>query len=110
MRPEDSHRAAGDRDRRKDQGHRVEDRCGGGARARLDRGDPAAMGFLRGAATAAKEDCLGLLHVAATIAQAQAFGATVLVPLIDNGAIELAHLADPEGNRFGIWRPKPPAS
>ncbi len=53
---------------------------------------------------------VGVEDVAATIAQAQALGATVLVPLIDNGAIEFAHLADPEGNRFGIWRPKTPDS
>jgi predicted enzyme related to lactoylglutathione lyase len=30
----------------------------------------------------------------------------VAVPLTDNGAIEFAHLVDPIGNRFGIWRPK----
>ncbi|MHB8184964.1 MAG: VOC family protein [Dermatophilaceae bacterium] len=42
----------------------------------------------------------------AAIDRAQQLGATVVVPLIDNGAIEFAHLADPMGNRFGIWRPK----
>jgi predicted enzyme related to lactoylglutathione lyase len=30
----------------------------------------------------------------------------VAIPLIDNGRIEFAHLIDPQGNRFGIWRPK----
>jgi hypothetical protein len=44
--------------------------------------------------------------VKATIEQAQQLGATLAVPLIDNGDIEFAHLVDPLGNRFGIWRPK----
>jgi predicted enzyme related to lactoylglutathione lyase len=44
--------------------------------------------------------------VTATIEQAQQLGATVAVPLIDNGDIEFAHLVDPLGNRFGVWRPK----
>ncbi len=44
--------------------------------------------------------------VHAAIDRAQQLGATVVVPLIDNGRIEFAHLADPVGNRFGIWRPK----
>jgi predicted enzyme related to lactoylglutathione lyase len=33
-------------------------------------------------------------------------GASVAVPLVDNGRIEFAHLIDPDGNRFGIWTPK----
>lgn len=44
--------------------------------------------------------------VAAAIARAVELGASVVVPLVDNGAIEFAHLTDPLGNRFGIWRPK----
>lgn len=44
--------------------------------------------------------------VQASIDQAQELGATVAVPLTDNGPIEFAHLVDPLGNRFGIWRPK----
>ena len=40
------------------------------------------------------------------IDRAQQLGATVVVALVDNGVIEFAHLADPLGNRFGIWRPK----
>ena len=44
--------------------------------------------------------------VAQAIERAQQLGATVVIPLVDNGAIEFAHLADPLGNRFGIWRPK----
>jgi uncharacterized protein len=44
--------------------------------------------------------------VPTAIARAQELGATVIVPLVDNGAIEFAHLSDPFGNRFGIWRPK----
>lgn len=38
--------------------------------------------------------------------KAATLGATVLVPPVDNGAIEFAHVADPHGNRFGVWRPK----
>lgn len=44
--------------------------------------------------------------VPAAMDRAQQLGATVVVPLVDNGAIEFAHLSDPLGNRFGIWRPK----
>lgn len=44
--------------------------------------------------------------VQTAIDRAQELGATVVVPFIDNGAIEFAHLTDPLGNRFGIWRPK----
>ena len=44
--------------------------------------------------------------VAAAFAQAQELGATVALPIIDNGEIEFAHLLDPQGNRFAIWRPK----
>ncbi|MCW2646295.1 MAG: uncharacterized protein QOF87_576 [Pseudonocardiales bacterium] len=44
--------------------------------------------------------------VHAAIARAQELGAAVVVPFIDNGQIEFAHLTDPQGNRFGIWHPK----
>jgi len=44
--------------------------------------------------------------VQATISRAQELGATVAIPLTDNGDIEFAHLTDPLGNRFGVWRPK----
>ena len=44
--------------------------------------------------------------VRGSIEQAEKLGATVLVPYVDNGAIEFGHLADPQGNRFGVWRPK----
>ena len=44
--------------------------------------------------------------VAAAVARAQELGGTVGMPLIDNGQIEFAHLVDPDGNRFGMWRPK----
>jgi predicted enzyme related to lactoylglutathione lyase len=40
------------------------------------------------------------------IDRAQGLGASVVIPFTDNGAIEFAHLSDPLGNRFGIWRPK----
>lgn len=45
-------------------------------------------------------------NVEAAIDRAVELGATVIIPLVDNGAIEFAHLSDPLGNRFGIWRPK----
>lgn len=38
--------------------------------------------------------------------QALGLGAQVAIPVTDNGRIEFAHLLDPMGNRFGIWRPK----
>jgi predicted enzyme related to lactoylglutathione lyase len=41
-----------------------------------------------------------------SIERAQELGAAVAVPFIDNGQIEFAHLTDPHGNRFGVWRPK----
>jgi predicted enzyme related to lactoylglutathione lyase len=44
--------------------------------------------------------------VPGAITRAEELGARVAVPLVDNGAIEFAHLLDPLGNRFGIWRPK----
>jgi predicted enzyme related to lactoylglutathione lyase len=46
--------------------------------------------------------------VKAAIAQAESLGASVAVPFVDNGAIEFAHLLDPQGSRFGVWRPKQP--
>jgi predicted enzyme related to lactoylglutathione lyase len=45
-------------------------------------------------------------NVQAALDRAQELGATVAVPLVDNGQIEFAHLVDPQGNRFGIWKPK----
>jgi uncharacterized protein len=44
--------------------------------------------------------------VAAALKQAVDLGASVAVPLMDNGQIYFAHLLDPKGNRFGIWQPK----
>ena len=44
--------------------------------------------------------------VAAAVRQAEELGAEVAVPLTDGGNIEFAHLLDPHGNRFGVWRPK----
>lgn len=46
--------------------------------------------------------------VHASLDRAVALGATVALPFTDNGRIEFAHLLDPHGNRFGIWRPKTP--
>jgi uncharacterized protein len=44
--------------------------------------------------------------VQAVIEKASGLGAQVVVPYTDNGPIEFAHLQDPQGNRFGVWRPK----
>jgi uncharacterized protein len=44
--------------------------------------------------------------VSASIDRAVALGASLVIPLVDNGAIEFAHLTDLLGNRFGIWRPR----
>jgi predicted enzyme related to lactoylglutathione lyase len=47
------------------------------------------------------------------IERAQQLGATIVVPVIvvpviDNGIIQFAHLADPLGNCFGIWATQSP--
>ncbi len=44
--------------------------------------------------------------VQAAVDRAIGLGAAVVLPFVNNGAIEFAHLTDPLGNRFGIWRPK----
>jgi len=44
--------------------------------------------------------------VKAAIEKATGLGAEVVVPFTDNGPLEFAHLKDPQGNRFGVWRPK----
>jgi len=44
--------------------------------------------------------------VKATIEKASGLGAKVVVPFTDNGPLEFAHLQDPHGNRFGVWRHK----
>lgn len=44
--------------------------------------------------------------VHAATERAKQLGATVVVPVIDNGMIEFGHFADPLGNRFGIWQRK----
>lgn len=44
--------------------------------------------------------------VQAVIDQAVGLGAQVLVPFTDDGENQFAHLQDPHGNRFGVWRPK----
>jgi predicted enzyme related to lactoylglutathione lyase len=44
--------------------------------------------------------------VTAAIEKAESLGAKVVVPFTDNGPLEFAHLQDPQGNRFGVWRPK----
>ncbi len=43
--------------------------------------------------------------VPAAVEQAVALGGSVVHPVTDNGQIHFAHLADPQGSRFGVWRP-----
>ena len=45
--------------------------------------------------------------VPAAITRAEELGATVALPLVDNDTIQFAHLIDPTGNRFAVWRPNP---
>jgi hypothetical protein len=40
------------------------------------------------------------------VAQAVELGATVAIPFVDNSTIQFAHLVDPQGNRFGVWKRK----
>jgi predicted enzyme related to lactoylglutathione lyase len=42
----------------------------------------------------------------ACVEAALARGAQTVRPLVDNGVILFAHLADPAGNRFGVWQRK----
>ncbi len=42
----------------------------------------------------------------ASMETALAHGALTVLPLVDNGVILFAHLADPAGNRFGVWQRK----
>jgi predicted enzyme related to lactoylglutathione lyase len=44
--------------------------------------------------------------VDAAVEQAKGLGAEVAIPVTSNPNIEFAHLIDPQGNRFGVWRPK----
>lgn len=44
--------------------------------------------------------------VRATIEKATGLGATVVLPFTESDALEFAHLQDPHGNRFGVWKPK----
>jgi len=43
--------------------------------------------------------------VAETVQRAESLGAEVAIPVTSGGGIEFAHLNDPQGNRFGVWRP-----
>ena len=42
--------------------------------------------------------------IRATLDAAVAAGAKTVMPLVDNGAILFAQLADPAGNRLGVWQ------
>ncbi|KTS07675.1 VOC family protein [Microbacterium testaceum] len=44
--------------------------------------------------------------IRATLQTAIEQGAETVRPLVDNGTILFAHLADPAGNRFGVWQRK----
>lgn len=45
-------------------------------------------------------------NVAEAVQRAESLGATVALPVTSNPTIEFAHLIDPDGNRFGVWRPR----
>lgn len=45
-------------------------------------------------------------NVKEAVKKAEELGAKIAIPVVSNDAIEFAHLVDPQGNRFGIWRPK----
>jgi predicted enzyme related to lactoylglutathione lyase len=42
--------------------------------------------------------------VQASIDKAVSLGASVAIPFVDNGQIQFAHLLDPQGSRFAVWR------
>lgn len=83
----------------------------------FDDAEPGGYGFVNGAkgglwdtsVSEAGSWAVFYVHVedvAATLTAATAAGASIVLPLIDNGTIEFAHLADPAGNRFGVWHRK----
>ena len=43
--------------------------------------------------------------VAEAINRAVELGGSVAIPLVDNGTIQFAHLIDPAGRRFAVWKP-----
>jgi predicted enzyme related to lactoylglutathione lyase len=43
--------------------------------------------------------------VAEAVKRAEGLGAEVAIPVTSGGGIDFAHLKDPHGNRFGVWRP-----
>ncbi len=47
-----------------------------------------------------------VVDIHATLQAAVERGAETVRPLVDNGSILFAHLADPAGNRFGVWQRK----
>mgnify|MGYP003523341615 CR=1 FL=1 len=42
--------------------------------------------------------------IQAKLDAAAAHGAQIVLPLVDNGTIQFAHLIEPSGNRFGVWQ------
>lgn len=47
---------------------------------------------------------IAVADIEATLDAAVTHGASVAMPLVDNGTIRFAHLIDPTGNRFGVWQ------
>jgi predicted enzyme related to lactoylglutathione lyase len=41
------------------------------------------------------------------VKQAEVRGARIAIPIVSSPVIEFAHLIDKDGNRFGVWKPKP---
>ncbi len=44
--------------------------------------------------------------VQSVVKMAEEAGAKVAIPYTSGVGIEFAHLIDPQGNRFGVWKPK----
>jgi predicted enzyme related to lactoylglutathione lyase len=42
--------------------------------------------------------------VQASLEKAVSLGAKVVIPFVDNGQIQFAHVTDPQGSRFAMWR------
>jgi uncharacterized protein len=39
------------------------------------------------------------------VKKAESLGAKIAIPFTSGGGIDFAHLIDPQGNRFGVWKP-----
>ncbi len=49
-------------------------------------------------------------NVEDTVKRAESLGAKIIVPITSSDELDFAHLVDAQGNRFGVWHPKPRGS